>query len=66
MDPNEALKKARAALTACRKANDEGRYDDERDEAESALSHFEALDEWLTKGGFMPDAWYQRRGAIVR
>lgn len=62
MDPNQALKNARKALARFR-ADETTEQDDNACELVDA---FEALDEWLTKGGFMPDAWYQRRGAIAR
>jgi hypothetical protein len=26
-----------------------------------ALEAFEALDEWLTKGGFLPDEWLNKK-----
>lgn len=44
MDPNEALKRLR------KYASDTG--------GEFAET-FEALDEWLSKGGFLPAAWRQ-------
>jgi hypothetical protein len=43
MDPN-------ATLTALRNALADG-------DAESAAEYFEALDEWLEKGGFLPTVW---------
>ena len=52
MDPNEALAIIRAAAERYR--------DDLSTEVEDlapALEAFEALDEWLSKGGFLPGAW---------
>lgn len=43
MDPNDALKNLRAALAA--------------GNIEEAKDFFEALDEWLSKGGFFPSDW---------
>jgi hypothetical protein len=58
MDPNEALKNAREAaariLTMSNAERPEG--EDANDLAEA----FEALDGWLTGGGFPPDAWKPR------
>ena len=53
MDPNEALKNARAALAMIRArpiSTEDGAY-------EQFTDAFEALDGWLSKGGFLPDAW---------
>lgn len=46
MDPNETLRAIRALLT-----EDDGRTDPE------LADKVRALDEWLTKGGFLPEAW---------
>lgn len=43
MDPNDALKNLKQALA-------DG-------DLEAAKDYFEALDEWLSKGGFFPAAW---------
>jgi hypothetical protein len=61
MDPDEALKKARAALKAFHDAPDA-----ERSMIAGAdlADAFEALDGWLSKGGFLPRDWqreYQRK-----
>lgn len=53
MDPNAALAALReqaAALTA------DGDYADAQD-VEAFVEQFQALDEWLSKGGFLPSAW---------
>lgn len=54
MDPEEALKNAREALDVLR-----GSVDNNELEAASAdlADAFEALDGWLSKGGFLPTAW---------
>lgn len=51
MDPNEALKQAREAVARLKRGNE---IDDAIDLAEA----FEALDMWLTNGGFLPEAWH--------
>lgn len=49
MDPNETLRRLRAAF--------------EDGDANGALDLFEALDEWLSEGGFLPTAWEGGRNA---
>lgn len=70
MDPNEALKRIREAVAALRAA--EKRADEKKETAEAwteavaalgeghldnLLEHVEALDGWLSKGGFLPTDW---------
>ena len=50
MDPNEALKMIREAATQ---------------DAQDMIEPFEALDEWLCKGGFLPDAWQTNPAVVV-
>lgn len=53
MDPNETLRLMREALEDSSLL--EG---DAADRArEDVCEYVRALDEWLTKGGFLPDAW---------
>ena len=55
MDPNTALDGARKATADIFAAQDH-----EVSEAAAELAGaFTALDEWLTKGGFLPDAWHR-------
>lgn len=63
MDPNEALRMARLAF---KRIVNEEKFPDEMNRTElsrfledvqSLADHFEALDQWLSKGGFLPDAW---------
>jgi hypothetical protein len=70
MDPNEALKYAREALEEYRIS--QGGFDnagERSDAADSLSSAFEALDGWLSKGGFLPEAWadasYKRLDALA-
>lgn len=66
MDPNEALKNAREALIAFHAEEDSTLIE----EAAGRLADaFEALDEWLMKGGFMPEAWeraHEERARVIR
>ena len=61
MDPN-------AALAAIRQAIDQLEHetldrDDEIPALYAVVEHFRALDEWLQRGGFLPEAWeYTDRG----
>jgi hypothetical protein len=57
MDPNEALRKAREALKQYRGADSSG---DAVFPAEELADAFEALDTWLSNGGFLPRAWTHR------
>lgn len=52
MDPDEALRQLREAIATLNQ-------DDHRREiaAEQVVDHFQALDEWLSRGGFLPKAW---------
>lgn len=54
MDPNEALKLARAAVQDYRDNHPAN------DAADALAEAFEALDGWLSKGGFLPAAWAKR------
>ena len=60
MDPNATLKIARAAVEQINAETDLG---DACDYSRVSLSvpelaeAFEALDQWLSKGGFLPAAW---------
>ncbi len=49
MDPNEALETLREAYL---EAN-------EYDQVGAVLETFNALDEWITNGGFLPDDWQE-------
>jgi hypothetical protein len=69
MDPNETLRLIRSAVAASLQladdyeksgddypatAEDAGNYIDQLDELAQQV---EALDQWLTRGGFLPEAW---------
>ena len=54
MDPNETLAGLREALNRYHEAPDEAA---EAEAAEDAAVAAEALDAWLSRGGFLPAAW---------
>lgn len=54
MDPNEALRKAREASEAIGK---DTTAEEAAANAVDLMMYFDALDQWLTKGGFAPEAW---------
>lgn len=69
MDPNAALAKVREALTTIQPVMDNEHWDDDiryslgddlKEAVESLVEHVQALDEWLSRGGFQPEAWQQK------
>lgn len=54
MDPNETLKRGRTAAQA---VNDAPNLVEMEHEAETLAEAFVSLDEWITKGGFLPKPW---------
>lgn len=56
MDPNEALEAARAQASVIVARHDAGE-EVETGHVEKLVENFQALDEWLSKGGFLPYAW---------
>lgn len=57
MDPNAALEQLREAIAD---AANPDQYTDREVAIEQIAEFFEALDNWLTNGGFLPGAWGQR------
>ena len=55
MDPNAALRELRAAI-ADFNTPDRGE-EGNADAADRVVTYAEALDGWLSAGGFLPDAW---------
>lgn len=53
MDPNEALRIIRTLVNNFYKR---ATYED----MDQLVESIEALDEWITSGGFLPDAWQNR------
>jgi hypothetical protein len=63
MDPNAALAEIRKELGQVREAIEgDG---DLVDSASCLVDAVEALDEWLSKGGFQPDAWRVKYGDMT-
>lgn len=58
MDPNAALVKLRGSIHAFRENDDE--FNRHWDHAETLVEAIEALDEWLSKGGYLPADWQGR------
>lgn len=60
MDPNEALRQLRDALRRLRYADS---HTDEQNtvDYEVVAEYAQALDEWLSKGGFLPERWARNR-----
>ena len=54
MDPNVALDEMREALKTAGTTADNGEW---IEAAERAMDRAAALDEWLSKGGFLPEGW---------
>lgn len=54
MDPNAALESMRAAVREYWASTDSGPVNPA---ADALAEYFDALDGWISKGGFLPDAW---------
>ena len=65
MDPNEALYNAREAVASIHNAMDEDggldSFDLDLDDVAQLADAFKALDEWISKGGFLPVLWSKVR-----
>ena len=59
MDPNATLAEARA-LAAAITAGSLTTQDNAVENAERMAELFDALDQWLSKGGFLPRAWERK------
>lgn len=57
MDPNKALEDLRSAIATLRKAAEGDSNDAEIEAGHAVADAVEALDQWLSRGGFVPDAW---------
>ena len=57
MDPNAALENAREAARGVIEAIDNGNIQALDVSASNLAEAFQALDTWLLRGGFKPDAW---------
>jgi hypothetical protein len=62
MDPNEALRGLRSLTNTSHRWIEKGKVDEHTDWqpiVEQFVELFQALDEWLSQGGFLPEAWRQ-------
>lgn len=57
MDPNQTLHDLRTALVDYRAATTIGASDAADRLADRLAEHIQALDDWLSAGGFLPNAW---------
>lgn len=64
MNPDTALDEARFALTQFNTLKDDPTNPNVISAAEDLADSFAALDEWITKGGFLPEAWAATVGAL--
>jgi hypothetical protein len=62
MDPTECLTRIRVQSARIREVQEQGinRPDQLADAAQELQQAFDDLDEWLTKGGFVPNQWRPR------
>jgi hypothetical protein len=58
MDPNVALREIRVAIEKIRQMPLDALRDGVVDDL---IEHVEALDDWLSNGGFLPDGWADHR-----
>ena len=61
MDPNEALKEL---IRLADRIMDDHWLDAQ--EQEEFAAHFQALDDWIRSGGFLPTAWHLPKPVVVR
>lgn len=54
MDPDMALAQIRSHIDGFKRAETKG---EARRHADDLIEHFEALDEWLSREGFLPTPW---------
>lgn len=59
MDPNAILREIQAAMTIMR-INAEGNFSDFCEAAWTLHDSVQALDEWLSDGGYLPADWQGR------
>lgn len=61
VDPEQCLKELREAIAEMKHEMSEGFAGDLGDAAEKTIDRFEALDGWLSRGGFLPEDWKKGR-----
>lgn len=60
MDPNETLRVLREAVEKWQDMPTNTDPAWRREVGDAMAEHAEALDAWLTRGGFLPDAWHSK------
>lgn len=63
MDPDECLKQIRQALLLMGEAESDAAY---MTAASDLFNAVEAMDAWMSKGGFMPTAWWSAKIKVIR
>ncbi len=63
MDPNETLRALRAYAAKVLQDNDDPDNGVDQDEARAFAEAFEHLDQWISRGGFLPESWARRGGS---
>ena len=61
MDPDQCLKELREAVEEMKREISKGFDGDLGDAADKAIIKFEAIDGWLSRGGFLPEDWKKGR-----
>jgi hypothetical protein len=61
VDPDQCLKELRDAVAEMKHEISEGFSGDLGDAADKTIAKFEALDGWLSRGGFLPEDWKKGR-----
>lgn len=64
MDPDETLREIRAVVSKVTGGMDGAKSLDVLAELERVTAACAALDEWLSRGGFLPGAWAESRGGV--
>lgn len=57
MDPDKCLNEIRETVLALKEAGNRGNVIEAYGLGETLADNVQALDEWLTKGGFLPMSW---------
>jgi hypothetical protein len=62
MDPDVALQEIRTAMGDWLDAEDDALDVNSIAAGDRLVSNFQALDDWLSKGGFLPAGWEKKAG----
>lgn len=61
MDPTETLKRIRGLVSMLTELRMDASCDDVAEDGEELASAVNELDEWLSRGGFLPRQWAEGR-----